>query len=292
MPGTRPAGEIYLPLAVGFASDPKVRALAQFGADAGLARDLFVQMCCHCKANLTDGFVAEYELGILVYPLDPEHGKQLAKQLASVALISEVAGGWQVVAYLKRNGTREDVAERSKVRAEAGRVGGSTPRKKPRQTPRGASAKQFASDPLNNGQALTPPIAETETETKTEETLFGGASAAPPPARNTRGTRIPDSFTVTEPMKAWFATHCPHVDGPHEHRLFVNYWRAKAGKDATKVNWELTWQNWMLKAEKDAPTAQRSNGGQRRPTTDDALAALDRLKDTDEPRHVIQGSVL
>lgn len=145
----RPAGEIYLPLAVGFASDPKVRALAQFGPDAGLARDLFVQMCCHCKANLTDGFVAEYELGILVYPLDVEHGKQLAKHLAYVGLIKEVsnglADGWQVLAYLKRNPSREEVEELSVKRAEAGRTGGQKSRRKPAQRSNQASGKQVAS---------------------------------------------------------------------------------------------------------------------------------------------------
>jgi len=144
MPGSRPAGEIYLPLAVAFASDPKVRALAQFGSDAGLARDLFVQMCCHSKANLTDGFVAEYELGILIYPLDIEHGKQLAKHLAYVELIKPRADGWQVVAYLKRNGSREDVEHLSKVRAEAGREGGRKSRKTAGQARRQANAKQVA----------------------------------------------------------------------------------------------------------------------------------------------------
>jgi hypothetical protein len=154
MPGTRPAGEIYIPLAVAFASDPKVRALAQYGADAGLARDLFVQMACHCKANLTDGFVAEYELGILVYPLDVEHGKQLAKQLASVGLIKDEAGGWQVLAYLRRNGSREDVETLSKVRAEAGSKGGSVSRKPARQKASQARGKQVA----NQGASNYPPI--------------------------------------------------------------------------------------------------------------------------------------
>ena len=64
-----PLSEIYLKLVVGFPRDPKVRALVRYGADAGLARDLYVQMCLHCKGNLTDGFVPAEELGLLVYPL-------------------------------------------------------------------------------------------------------------------------------------------------------------------------------------------------------------------------------
>ena len=111
-----------------FADDPKVRALARYGSDANLARDLYVQMILHCKGLLTDGFVPAEQIGLLVYPLDMEHGNQLAKQLASVGLIKEVsneeAQGWEVAAYVKRNGTREDVERLSQVRAEAGRKGG------------------------------------------------------------------------------------------------------------------------------------------------------------------------
>ena len=106
-----------------------MRALARFGApDAGLARDLYVQMVLHCKDEPDRRFRAAEQVGLLVYPLDAEHGNQLAKQLASVGLIKEVsngeAQGWDVLAYLKRNPSREQVGELSKVRAEAGRTGG------------------------------------------------------------------------------------------------------------------------------------------------------------------------
>jgi hypothetical protein len=31
-----------------------------------------------------------------------------------------------------------------------------------------------------------------------------------------------------------------------EAKKFRNYWVAKSGKDATKLDWEATWENWML----------------------------------------------
>ena len=153
--GDLAVSEIYIKLVVGFANDQKVRALARFGApDAGLARDLYVQMCLFCKDNLTDGFVPAEQIGLLVYPLDAEHGNQLAKQLASVGLTNEVtngeAQGWQVLAYLKRNPSREQVNELSKVRAEAGRAGGQRSRKLPGQRPSKATRKQVANQPAGN----------------------------------------------------------------------------------------------------------------------------------------------
>ena len=85
-------------------------------------------MCLHCKENLTDGFVSAEQIGLLVYPLDPEHGNQLAKQLASVGLIKELskeeAQGWQVLAYLKRNGTKEDVEQAVTGARPGGSAGG------------------------------------------------------------------------------------------------------------------------------------------------------------------------
>jgi hypothetical protein len=146
-------GEIYIKLAVAYGDDPKVRALVRYGSDAGLARDLYVQMICYCKRLLTDGFVPDEQIGLLVYPLDPEHGKQLAKQLASVGLTKEEAGGWQVLAYLKRNGSRADVERLSEVRAEAGRRGGQVSRKPARHDSGQANRKQVASGALKQNEA-------------------------------------------------------------------------------------------------------------------------------------------
>ena len=175
-----PVKDIYIKLVTSFPKDPKVRSLAQFGADAGLARDLYVQMCLHCKDMLTDGFVPEYELGVLVYPLDLEHGKQLAKQLASVELTKEVTKdgqvGWEVLAFVKRNGTREDVERLSEVRAEAGRTGGKVSRKPAGQGRRKANGKQdgkqlalqTSSNTVSVSGSVNPTDPETEIQTPTE----------------------------------------------------------------------------------------------------------------------------
>ena len=166
-------GEIYIKLAVNFPNDPKVRALARYGPDAGLARDLYVQMCLYCKDLLSDGFVPEDQIGLLVYPLDAEHGKQLAKQLASVGLTKEStkdeASGWDVLAYLRRNGSREDVERLSKVRAESGRRGGQAKPKRAGQRGRQASSKQVANqDAQQNGSnTVSVSVKNTETETQT-----------------------------------------------------------------------------------------------------------------------------
>jgi len=63
-----------------------------------------------------------------------------------------------------------------------------------------------------------------------------------------RGTRIPDDFKVTPEMHAWAKEHVPELGGLRETEKFVNYWRAKSGAGATKLDWPATWRNWMLTA--------------------------------------------
>ena len=171
--------EIYVKLVVGFPRDPKVRRLITVcGADAGLARDLYVQMLLHCKENLTDGWMPAEEVGALAYPLPPDHGNQLAKQLAYVGLIKEEskgeAQGWQVVAFLKRNGSREDVEHLSKVRAEAGRKGGRPPGQRPAKPNGNQVAKQTVSRP--NPYTETSPYGDGSVRAKGR----GAATRQPP----------------------------------------------------------------------------------------------------------------
>lgn len=100
------------------------------------------------------------------------------------------------------------------------------------------------------------------------------ASAMPPaptgeakPAQK-RGTRLPEDFAVTDDMRAWFAENCRGVDGPRETEKFRNYWRAKSGKDATKIDWPATWRNWMLTAaERAGPSARGPFTGATRHTS-------------------------
>lgn len=63
-----------------------------------------------------------------------------------------------------------------------------------------------------------------------------------------RGTRLPDDFTITAELADWAARETPHIDVATETEKFCDYWRAKTGKDATKLDWVATWRNWMRNA--------------------------------------------
>ena len=90
-----------------------------------------------------------------------------------------------------------------------------------------------------------------------------------PGAAQRRGTRIPQPFIVTSEMVSWAREHAPLVDGSRSTQRFENYWLAKTGKDATKLDWKRTWQNWLLKDQQDAERL----GGPRRTTVEVARSA-------------------
>ncbi|HEV7317693.1 MAG TPA: hypothetical protein VGO04_03670 [Ensifer sp.] len=80
-----------------------------------------------------------------------------------------------------------------------------------------------------------------------------------------RATRLPEGF---EPdwdfaAKAGFSRAGAGV----EFDKFCDYWRAKSGRDATKLDWAATWRNWMRNAGRPRRAARphRSQRGQAPP---------------------------
>lgn len=85
------------------------------------------------------------------------------------------------------------------------------------------------------------------------EHVVAGAEA--PPARK-RATRIPEDFAPSPEMLAWARQECPGVDLKRETEKFVNYWTAKSGSGAAKLDWAATWRNWMIKAFEDGSSGR------------------------------------
>jgi hypothetical protein len=124
----------------------------------------------------------------------------------------------------------------------------------PEDDPSADGADDPSGDPSDNGRpragSSNPPIPSTP------------SSLPAQPAKPDRklGTRLPDDFHPSPEMTEWFRSHCPHVDGRTENAKFIDYWRAKPGKDGRKLDWPATWRNWMRNAE--ARSQPRSRPGQ------------------------------
>lgn len=63
-----------------------------------------------------------------------------------------------------------------------------------------------------------------------------------------RGSRLPKDWVLPDDWRAWAVAERPGLDVDLEAAKFADFWHAKAGKDATKLNWEATWRNWIRNA--------------------------------------------
>lgn len=128
---------------------------------------------------------------------------------------------------------------------------------------------------------------EEDTDTDTEEetvTSFKGrggnsrpdaapaATPNPPKApkaakasKSSTATRLPDDWQLPQSWGQWAMAERQDLsadDVRREAQVFADYWHAKAGADARKLDWQATWRNWVRRADGRATTPRRGAGGQ------------------------------
>lgn len=96
--------------------------------------------------------------------------------------------------------------------------------------------------------------AKTRLEETREEKKEGKkeVTAQPSAARSPRGTRLPSDWKP-EPDEAGFA-HGLGLDPDYVAAQFRDYWHAKAGRDATKLDWSATWRGWCRREAERRPS--------------------------------------
>lgn len=65
-----------------------------------------------------------------------------------------------------------------------------------------------------------------------------------------RGSRLQEDWQLPADWKTWALSTQTTWDDEHVQKValsFRNYWIAKSGKDATKLDWLATWQNWVMR---------------------------------------------
>jgi len=84
-----------------------------------------------------------------------------------------------------------------------------------------------------------------DTQHKEEDKKYKKDSMRP----TSRGTRIDPDWAPSE-LEVAFAKQSGLIPDEisREVRKFKNYWGAKSGRDACKINWSMTWRNWIENA--------------------------------------------
>jgi hypothetical protein len=92
-----------------------------------------------------------------------------------------------------------------------------------------------------------------------------------PPRNRASGSRLPDDWVPSE-EEISFAMSEGHdlASASREADKFKNYWIAKTGKDATKMDWTATWKNWIWRS---------SNQGRTPPITAPRLTEFQRRRE-------------
>lgn len=94
------------------------------------------------------------------------------------------------------------------------------------------------------------------------------ASLAPlPRPPDPRGSRLPDDWALSDAVREWSIAEARAPPDLIEREVakFRDYWRAKAGKDGRKSDWNAAWRNWLRKAMEDGNG--RRNGAGSRPAS-------------------------
>lgn len=114
----------------------------------------------------------------------------------------------------------------------------------PSVVPKGTTEKDQNPLPSATRTADAEPVDSSTTLPGTDVAVVD--SSKPAPAK--RGTRLVEGWIPSEKTRGWARTEFPAVDVRTEHEKFSNYWLAKSGRDATKVDWDRAWQNWIITA--------------------------------------------
>jgi hypothetical protein len=237
-----------------FPSHPKVLAIPR--RDRAAAVGLWTLAGAWCAKNLTDGHLGEHMIDELA------SSKKYADRLVEAGLWERTEGGYLFHDWSSPwQPTRAEVEAKRKEEAD----------RKAAWRAKRVAARSAGREPVDAGTDEPVPAGHPPDETRDTHVSPTGVpdlshSSRPDPTRpdpvspngdtpslrsgvaQKRGTRLPDDFDPDEQLRQWARQRGftdPQID--EVTAAFVRYWRAKSGRDATKLDWPATWQNWVSK---------------------------------------------
>jgi hypothetical protein len=157
-------------------------------------------------------------------------------------LCEVVIEAWEKASEKRQKEARRKAEQRAKVRtpvrAEKANV--------PRDTANGPTGQPEPSRGTGGG-VTRDQCAQEEEITGEEKTGQDSRSRDTVAASKPRGARLPADWSPTEADRAYAAAQgfSPALTERVAER-FRNYWLAKTGRNATKLDWPATWRNWVL----------------------------------------------
>lgn len=98
-------------------------------------------------------------------------------------------------------------------------------------------------------QLTTPPsVGAQNAEAAPSASPAEPAEPAAPEGKSRNGKRLPEDWKLPKKWGDWALKEFPvliDTEVRAQAATFADYWHAKAGKDARKLDWEAVWRNWI-----------------------------------------------
>lgn len=148
---------------------------------------------------------------------------------------------------------RESSADSSHIPSENSAESDTNPSENSANEHRLSSCDSQMSGRTTNGQPtdVRTDDRDPKTEPETEPVTTGVVTSD---GARKRAARIEPAWMPDPDVIAAMRVECPNVNLEAEHRKFIDYWTAKAGKDGAKLDWAATWRNWIRRAAETAQT--------------------------------------
>lgn len=110
-----------------------------------------------------------------------------------------------------------------------------------------------SAESAETAESVDPPFSDKERSPTPPKEI----NSNPRETKRARGSRLPDDWALPAKWGQWALSEgWVEADIRFEADRFRDFWCSKAGKDATKIDWEATWRNWIRSAK--GRTQQRS----------------------------------
>jgi len=228
---------LFAKLAHGFANDPKIVGLSNEAFRA------YIELLLYSCQNMTDGFLDERIVRRMGWA---EATEELTTNDLYPSLL-RVDGGYQIYAFADWQMTTD--SHQKKV--DAGRAGGIAKARKRQDSSKGLAGARKVLE-----QTASKTLLDKEEDKDKDKTLLADG----------RRKRLTADWKPSEEILATVDAKYPLVDIAYESERFMNYWLSTG---TPMINWGRTWQNWMLRAQKELADAAKAQ----QPLTDRELNA-------------------
>ena len=120
-----------------------------------------------------------------------------------------------------------------------------------------ALKKESKKEPCNGVVTLQKQEAnglDTDTDTDTE------VVSAPSARSIAKGSRLAADWKPSEELREWATSERPDLEVKSTIDSFVDFWKSKSGKDATKLDWDATFRNWVRSQRQQFKTVKPPQG--------------------------------